>query len=349
MAIVNGGFFETEAIDPALFSEEGDSSDSEKTEKDNDEKDNEGHGDGASDDGNVDSDADGDQQDGDDDKTDGEEKEKETRVELTDETEVEIEPGGEDSEKVKLADLRQAYIDRRDQQADYTQKTQELADRRREFEAQEQTVTDRINKMMTDPYELVKTFRRKNPKVWHEAVTIYATEYQELQELAKENPAAYQEYLQKQHDEFTKLNQKEESERNQAKEIRRIRALYDDNLKPALTKAGLLPEKRSKVYEGYAIQAAIKASRAYCEAHPNERITKEMIYRVAESLKKNADLQQELEVDKARITPKRDKKNGKPEPKQKARPQINKVGDRGSRREQRENVTHENFFERFSY
>jgi hypothetical protein len=348
MAIVNGGFFETEAIDPALFSEEDDSSDSEKTEKENEEPKESGDPDGDTSDSDGDAD---DQQDEEGAETDGKDGEKETRVELTDETEVEIEPGVEDGEKVKLADLRQAYIDRRDQQADYTQKTQELADRRREFEAQEQTVTDRINKMMTDPQELVNVMRRKNPKVWHRAVEIYATEYQELQELAKENPAAYQEYLQNQHAEFTKLNQKEESERNQAKEVRRIRALYDDNLKPALAKAGLLPEKRSKVYEGYAIQAAINASRAYCEAHPNERITKEMIYRVAESLKKNADLQQELDIDKARITPKKDKKNGKTEPKQKARPQINKVGtgERGSRREQRENVTHENFFERFTF
>jgi hypothetical protein len=347
MTIVNGGFIETEAIDPALFDAD-DSSDSENTETDNDE--NKEPDVKADDSGDTDSGAD-DKQQADDGAAADSKDEKEERFKLSDDTEIEVDPDTEDSEKVTLADLRKAYIDRRDQQAYYTQKTQELADRRREFEAQEQTVTDRINKMMSDPQELLNIMRRKNPRVWHKAVEIYATEYQELQELAKENPAAYQEYLQNQHAEFTKLNQQEESERNQAREIRRIRSLYDDNLKPALSKAGLLPDNRSKVYEGYAIQAAIHASRAYCEAHPNERITKDMIYRVAESLKKNTDLQRELEVDKARITPKKDKKAGKTDKKQETQPQINKVGTgtRRDRRESNERVTHENFFERLSF
>jgi hypothetical protein len=205
--------------------------------------------------------------------------------------------------------------------------------------------------MMTDPQELVNTMRRKNPKVWHQAVTIYATEYQEMQELAKENPAAYQEYLQNQHAEFERLNKAEESERMTAKETRRIRGLFDDHLKPALTKAGVLPEKRSKFYERFAIQEAITAARAYYEAHPNERITKDMIYRVAAGMKKNKDILQEMEVDKARVAPKKDKKNGKIDPKQKPSPQVNKVRDRSStrRREEPEQTTHENFFEKFSF
>jgi hypothetical protein len=291
------------------------------------------------DDGGGDTD-DGDKQDDDKDKPDDD---TDKTPPISDETQIAI-----DDEKVSLAEIKKAWIDRRDQQADYTRKTQALADRRREFESEEKEFADTWERRLTDPNELITYLKRKCPDVLYQAAVNYGTEYQQLKELAKEDPAEYQRYLREEQARLEKINQDEQNKRYVRKERNRVRSLLENHIEPELEKAGLLPKRHGKAYEKLLMSEWYTAYQDFCTANRGTQITEDVIRKISQSLKENKNVVEELKFDQSRYAEKDDKKNGKSKRQDKPKPKIRSVNqDKPTRKQAKDSLTHENFFDRF--
>lgn len=258
-------------------------------------------------------------------------------------TEVDI-----DGQKITIGEAFKAFRDRRDQQADYTRKTQALADRRREFEVEEKEFTDTWERRIADPNELMTYLKRTNPSALHNLAVAYGTEYQQLQELAKENPAEYQRYLNDEQQRLSKINQEEKNKRFVRKERNRIRNVLENHVEPELEAAGLLPKRHGKAYKQLVMSEWYEAYREFCSNNRGAQITEEVVKQIAQSLKKNKELVSELKHDQERYKERDAKKDGKNGKKDKPKPKVRAVNqDKPTRKQQKENVTHENFFDRF--
>lgn len=98
-----------------------------------------------------------------------------------------------DSEKepIKYKDLEEAYRKRYFAQKDYTQKTQQLAEQRRDMQAKEQYIRDEYSKFYKDPNYLLEQLKAYAPNVLLEAMQIYGTEYYDLMQLRENDLAEY--------------------------------------------------------------------------------------------------------------------------------------------------------------
>lgn len=269
-----------------------------------------------------------------------------TQDKVNDETEFDI-----DGQKVTLGEAFKAYRDRRDQQADYTRKTQVHADNVRNWENERKEYESAWEKRGTDPNEMLLYLKRRHPDTLHQVAVMYGTEYSEMQELAKENPQEYDRLRREERAKLDKINNEEKNKLAYRKEVQRIRNLLENHVEPALESAEILPKRRGKGYEKYILGEFHAMYMEHMRTHPGEQVTKETIHKIAKKLKDDKGVLEELEHDQARYKQKDAKKNGKKETKPKSstkpKPKITKVNeDRPTRKEQKESITHENFFDK---
>jgi len=271
---------------------------------------------------------------------------------ISDDTEFAIE-----DEKVPFSRLVDAYTNERDRHADYTRKTQELARRRDGFDRMEKNLAESHNRIVESPQNFIEYYKRRYPDLLLDAMISYGTEYADLQEIAKENPAEYQRRVNQERSRLDQLNRQEDQDRANARERMRIEEVIFDNRDRMLNRAGLLPEKCGKAYRKLVMDEFFGTYMEVIKSSP-ERVTEQTIKKIVDKMATSKELKEELKLDQSRYKTaksddKKNGKNGKDKPNlANQKKKLHSVGGQNAvqkvQRRQKPDVTHENFFDMLS-
>jgi len=268
-----------------------------------------------------------------------------TAPSIADDTEIDI-----DGAPIKVAEMKVAWVKQREQQADYTRKTQALAEQRRDFEKKTEVVRGEINRMFSDPDYLLATLKRRARPVLHDALVKYSVEYQELLDLKANDIAEYYRRVDKEQREIDRLNleersQTEKKERESA-EYRRIveeaSRVINENREKELTKAGVLPKNADKAFTDYVQKRFKEAYLIRVNTERGVRVTPDFIASIAKELSEDDGIKAKLEILKSQKTA--PKKNTATITKT----QQSSSGSKPTTKRTPEKITHENFFDRIA-